>query len=152
MARYLVVAHQTAGSMELRSRVADLVRNDPDAEFVLLVPATPVGLLPALGGERRNAIEVARWRAGRARLLLENVGARVAAVRIGNYDPVVAVEEELRTGNYDAVVISTLPRGVSRWLRLELPMKVRRRFPQVQVIHVIARPESTATPPDNQSR
>jgi hypothetical protein len=69
------------------------------------------------------------------------VGARVTAVRIGSYDPLVAVEEELRAGDYSTVVISTLPRGLSRWLRLDLPGKVARRFPNVKMVHVTAQPQ-----------
>jgi hypothetical protein len=72
--------------------------------------------------------------------MLEEAGARVAAVRIGNYDPFVAVEEELHGSNYDAVVISTLPPGLSRWLRLNLPSKIARRFPQLRLIQVTAQP------------
>jgi hypothetical protein len=145
MGRYLLVAHQTADSSELRSEVVDLLHQDPGAEFVLLVPATPIGLLQAVGGEGRAALEVARSRARRARSLLEDVGARVTAARIGNYDPSVAVEEELRSGDYDTVVISTLPPGISRWLRLDLPAQVSRRFPRIRVIHVVAHAAATAT-------
>jgi hypothetical protein len=138
MAQYLLVAHQTADSPELRSQVVTLIHEDPAAEFVLLVPATPVALLQAVGGEARSAVGVARQRARRARTLLESAGARVAATRIGSYDPLVAVEDELRSGHYDAVVVSTLPPGVSRWLRMDLPARVGRRFPKVRVIHVVA--------------
>ncbi len=74
MGRYLLVAHQTADSLELRSRVVELLHEDPAAEFVLLVPATPIGLLQAVGGESRTASEVARARAGRARSLLRRRG------------------------------------------------------------------------------
>ena len=147
MARYLLVAHQTAESQELREQVTALVQEDRAAEFVLLVPATPVGLLPAVGGEGRTAVQVARWRGTRARALLEEVGARVSAVRIGSYDPLVAVEEELRAGDYSVVVISTLPRGLSRWMRLDLPRKVARRFPSVKMVHVTAQPPIAAATP-----
>jgi uncharacterized protein with GYD domain len=147
MARYLLVAHQTAESQELREQVTALVQDDRAAEFVLLVPATPVGLLPAVGGEGRTAVQLARWRGARARALLEDVGARVTAVRIGSYDPLVAVEQELRADDYSAVVISTLPRGLSRWMRLDLPRKVARRFPAVKVVHVTARPPMAAASP-----
>lgn len=105
---------------------------------MLLVPATAVGLLQTVGGEGRSAIEVARLRARRARSLLEETGARVTAARIGNYDPLVAVEEQQRGANYDALIISTLPLGVSRWLRLDLPTRVSRPFPRIRVIHVVA--------------
>jgi hypothetical protein len=144
MARYLLVAHQTAESEELRGQVLALSREDPAAEFVLLVPATPIGMLSVAGGEGRTAMQVARWRAGRARSQLEEAGARMAAVRIGSYDPLEAVEAELSGGAYEAVVISTLPPGLSRWLRTDLPRKVARRFPNVRMIHVIARPAEVA--------
>ena len=137
MGRYLLVAHQTADSAELSSRVVELLGDDPAAEFVLLV-FTPIGLLETVGGESRTPIEVARMRARHARSLLDSVGARVTAARIGSADPFVAVEEELRGGSYDVVVISTLPHGISRWLRLDLPARVSRRFPRVRVIHVVA--------------
>jgi hypothetical protein len=140
----LLVAHQTADSPELRARVLELVGEDPAAEFVLLVPATPIGLLTTVGGEQRTAVRVARSRADQGRALLGQAGARVAAARIGNYDPMVAVEEEVRGGAYEAVVISTLPPGVSRWLRQDLPAKVARRFPAIRVIHVVARPAAAS--------
>jgi hypothetical protein len=140
MARYLLVAHQTADSAELRAEVADLVHEDKAAEFVLLVPATPVSLLNAVGGEGRTAVQIARSRGARARALLEQTGARVTAVRIGSYDPMTAVEEEVRGGGYACVVVSTLPPGLSRWLRLDLPRKLARRFPQLRIVHVTAQP------------
>jgi len=145
LGRYLLVAHQTADSSELRSKVAELLRGDPAAEFVLLVPATSIGLLQAVAGESRTAIGVARLRARRARSLLESAGARVIAARIGSYDPSVAIEQELRGNSYDVVVISTLPPGVSRWLRLDLPARVARRFPRIRVIHVVARADASST-------
>ena len=63
MGRYLLVAHQTADSPELRGRVLELVRQDPAAEFVLLVPATPISVLTSVGGENRTAVGLARSRA-----------------------------------------------------------------------------------------
>ena len=85
MSRFLLVAHQTAQSLELRSQVVELLQEDPAAEFVLLVPATPIGLLQTVLGKGRSAIEVALLRARRARSRLEAIGARVTAARIGNH-------------------------------------------------------------------
>jgi len=48
MGPHLLVAHQTASSPELHSRVLRLLGDDPAAEFVLLVPATPIGPRPAV--------------------------------------------------------------------------------------------------------
>jgi hypothetical protein len=144
MARYLLVAHQTAESQELRAQVAALVQKDRAAEFVLLVPATPVSLLTGVGGEGRTAMQVARWRGARARSLLEGAGAGVTAVRIGSYDPILAIEEEVRGGGYASVIISTLPPGLSRWLRLDLPRKIARRFPELKIVHVTSQPVKAA--------
>jgi len=37
---------------------------------------------------------------------------------------------------FDAVIVSTLPPGVSRWLGLDAPTQIRRRF-GIEVIHLI---------------
>lgn len=42
MARYLVVAHRTAKSPELAAKLKELLAQDPEARFVLLVPAVPL--------------------------------------------------------------------------------------------------------------
>ena len=42
MPRYLLVAHQTASSKEVIQAVKGIVDQSPDAEFVLLVPETPL--------------------------------------------------------------------------------------------------------------
>ena len=68
MARYLVVAHQTVTSPELVKQVRVLREQDKDAEFVLLVPATPVRHLLRPRDEH-YAEATARKRAERGRAL-----------------------------------------------------------------------------------
>ncbi len=66
MAQYLMVAHQTAGSPAMVSKARQLAVEDPNAEFVLLVPATPIPhLLTWVEGESR---EVAHPDVGRRRV------------------------------------------------------------------------------------
>jgi len=137
MARYLLVAHQTAQSEELLGAARELAHEDPHAEFVLLVPATPVGRL--LVWEEGATVEVARRRAASARIRLEEAGLRVADARIGDQDPMAAIADEMHAGrHYDALVVSTLPAGASRWLRMDLISRVRRNFPRHRVVHVVA--------------
>src|SRR5262245_28615058 len=113
MARYLLVAHQTAESEELLRGAASLAGEDPEAEFVLLIPATPVGNL--LVWEEGETADIARRRAASARARLEGRGLRVVEARTGDQDPVAAIGDELQAGGrYAAIVISTLPAGVSR--------------------------------------
>ena len=40
------------------------------------------------------------------------------------HDPMDAIEEILREGDFDEVVLSTLPRSVSRWLHADLPERI----------------------------
>jgi hypothetical protein len=137
VARYLVVAHQTADSPALRGKVRELV-SEPGAEFVVLTPVRQLTTLQLMAGERRTPLAIARWRTQRTRRRLEQAGARVVSVRIGGFDPLAAIDEELRSEHYDGVIISTLPPGLSHWVRRDLPAQVAARWPQTQVIHVVA--------------
>ncbi|HYW23503.1 MAG TPA: hypothetical protein VE953_05025 [Terriglobales bacterium] len=135
MARYLLVAHQTAQSAELRAAAAGLAQQDPAAEFVLIVPATPVVNL--LVWERGETHDVALRHADAARERLEADGLRVVDARPADQDPVAAIEDELHAGGrFAAIVVSTLPAGRSRWLRMDVISRVRRSCPRHRVIHV----------------
>jgi hypothetical protein len=68
-------------------------------------------------------------------------GVHVAGTRVGAASPVDAVDNELRDNpGYAGVVISTLPKEKSRWLRMDLPRTVESRH-RLPVYHVQARPE-----------
>jgi len=135
MAKYLLVAHQTAQSDELLGAALDLARDDQHAEFVLLVPATPVASL--LVWEEGETMELARRHAAAARARLEQHGLDVVAARPADADPMAAIADELHDGHrFAAVVVSTLPAGLSRWLRMDVISRVRRNFPRHRVIHV----------------
>ena len=86
MARYLIVAHQTAGSPEPLERVKALAAADPAAEFTLLVPATPTGHL-LHNWEEGEARQLARKRAAEAMQSLGAAGVPVAAARVGSHSP-----------------------------------------------------------------
>jgi len=142
MAQYLMVAHQTAGSPELVSKARQLAVEDPNAQFVLLVPATPIPhLLTWVEGESR---EVAQRSAEAARRRMEEMGIVVSRTAVGDGSPMVAIEDELRQSRerFDAIIVSTLPSGISKWLGLDLPRKVERKF-GLPVIHVLSEGKST---------
>lgn len=137
MSRCLVVAHQTAESPELLDCLRTLAGSDPKAEFVLLVPATPV--CNTFVCDEEETARVAHNRAQAATALMQQEGLRVTAARVGDADPIEAIRDELLLADaYDTVVISTLPPGISRWLKMDVPSRASRLLPG-KVIPVIAR-------------
>ena len=136
MPRYLVLANQTAASPELTNAVREIVGKDADTEFVLLVPATPVEDL--LDWQDGDSETIAKRTAEAAQSHLAGVGAKVARTEVGDASPVKAIENELEQHQekYDGIIISTLPLQRSRWVALDQPRRIERRF-KVPVKHVV---------------
>jgi bacterioferritin len=136
MPRYLVLANQTAASPELTSVIRDIVARDADAEFVLLVPATPVEDL--LDWQEGDGETIAKRTAQAAKDHLAGVGAKVARAEVGDVSPVKAIENEIEhhQQTYDGIIISTLPLQRSRWVALDQPRRIERRF-KLPVTHVV---------------
>jgi hypothetical protein len=44
---------------------------------------------------------------------------------VGDRDPVMAVRDAMRGREVDEVIVSTLPKGVSRWLGEDVPSRLR---------------------------
>src|SRR5262249_5360246 len=135
MSKYLVVTHQTALSPDLQHTVRALVAEDSSAEFAILVPEAP-GLPLTWEGETVN---VAAQRADAAKTALEeNVRARVFRTTTGAQDPLQAITAYLHMPpGSGALIIGTLPPGISRWLKLDLVPRAERKF-GLRVIHVVA--------------
>ncbi|HEY3193877.1 MAG TPA: hypothetical protein VGK42_01420 [Candidatus Dormibacteraeota bacterium] len=139
MARYMLVANQTLQSPELRDAALQLQADDEAAELVVVVPATRV--VHGLVWDEVETKEVARSRLEAGMRHLRAEGCRVVDGLVGDEDPVLAVEDELRRRRYAGVVISTLPAGLSRWIKLDVVSRVKRRFgPGRPVVHVIGSP------------
>jgi hypothetical protein len=144
MPRYLLVANQTLGGQELRDEVRKRVAAG-DASFFVLVPNTRAAnyhVVPAAGGvvpmpalasgyggpeTDEEATEEARDRLSRMLAALTEAGVR-AEGRLGNAQPLEGIGEILAGGGFDEVIVATLPRRFSRWLRSDIPAQVERRF------------------------
>jgi hypothetical protein len=138
VARYLVVAHQTVTSPELLKVVHGLRHEDAEAQFVLLVPATPVRHLLFRKGDENDAAVTARKRGERASAVFTKQGVPLSEVRVGAADPAEAIDEEVgEHPGYAGFVISTLPAEKSRWLRLDLPRTVQEKY-GLPVHHVVS--------------
>ena len=143
MARYLVITHQTAESFELAEALQRRAKEDPSAEFTLLVPITYAGFLvmPAEGDDQR-VVARARRVGESAAATLRDVGVNVDRVLVGDELPIIAMEEELldHGGEYKEIIFCTLPEMLSRWIKLGQLRQAEARF-GLPVTHVVGMPE-----------
>jgi hypothetical protein len=134
MANVLVVANRTAESPELLDALKGRAARG-DVVFSLLVPATPHGVAWAAdmhsGGDEADQ----HMHAAVERMRAE--GLTIDGGKVGDPDPVAAVQDEVNFGSYDEIVVSTLPGGISKWLKLDLPHRVERAT-GLPVTHVTA--------------
>ena len=121
-ARVLVVAHRTAATPALLEAVRERAARGP-ATFTLLVPKPVHGLDRLADPEDVSDTEAESTLELALPLLADAAGAPVEGV-IGAADPLAAIEDAVNTDGYDEVIVSTLPRRVSRWLHVDLPRKV----------------------------
>ncbi len=147
-ARILVVANRTADSPELIAALRRRAAQSP-AAFTLLVPAVPRGLAWAADMKAGGPEALPRAEIGTSRM--RDAGLDLDATIVGDPDPVAAVGDALRSREFDEVIVSTLPRGVSRWLRLSLPHRLE-RMTDVPVLHVTANPRPARRRPQPQPR
>jgi hypothetical protein len=121
-ARVLVVANRTAESPELLDALRARTVQGP-CEFTLLVPSTPHGLawaadMHAGGAEAEHHREAFVEE-------LRREGLDVAGAKVGDPDPLAAIQDECNFNEYDELIVSTLPLRVSRWLKVDLPRKAK---------------------------
>jgi hypothetical protein len=140
-ARVLVVANRTAESPELLEALKKRA-GEGDCVFTLLVPATPHGIAWAAdmfaGGEEAEEHRQAFVQELRAE------GLDVKEAKIGDPDPLAALQDECNFNEYDEVIVSTLPLHISKWLRVDLPRKAKAAT-GLPVTHVVAS-ETKAAP------
>jgi hypothetical protein len=141
MRRYLVVANQTLAAEPLVSRVRELACAAPSS-FHVVVPATPPRDHVWTEGEARAT---ARSRLDAALARFAQLGTEVEG-EVGDANPMLAIGDALRDhGPFDEIVISTLPKGLSKWLKLDLPHRVEAAF-GLRVTHVVEEPAAGHAP------
>lgn len=130
-----MVANRTADSIELIAALRERAGREPTS-FTLLVPAVPHGL--AWAADMKAGWSEAVARAERAATHLRRARLELEEVIVGDPDPYAAVGDALHSREFDEIVVSVLPRRVSRWLALGLPARLRRTV-DLPVTQVTAR-------------
>lgn len=131
--KVLVVANRTAESEELREALMRRA-GEGQVSFTLLVPATPHGV--AWAADMHSGSGEADEHMRRAVERLRAAGLDVEG-KVGDPDPVAAVEDAVNFESFDAAIVSTLPTHLSKWLKLDLPHRVERAT-GLPVTHIVA--------------
>ncbi len=118
MRHVLVAANETLIGAQLTARVHNLNQAEP-LDLQLVVPATG-------GDDDGLARATSNLAAGIE--VFEKLGIAVSG-RVGQSDPMAAVSYSLaKNPAINLVIVSTLPLGVSRWVAMDLPHRISRRF------------------------
>lgn len=119
--RILVVANRTAATPTLLEEVKRRAQHGLTS-FALLIPDAP-------------SKEHADWTLELALPLLERAaGSPVQGLTAEGDDAIDAIRSVVQSGQFDEIIVSTLPKRVSRWLRRDLPSQVRQLGLPVAVV------------------
>ena len=108
--RVLIVANRTASTFRLVEAVRDRAGAGP-CEFALLIPDVT---------DRKQA----DWTMETAQRVLRPAAGGTVEGLVGGADPFESVQEAVRQGAFDEIMVSTLPRRMSKWLRRDLIRRV----------------------------
>jgi hypothetical protein len=125
--RTLIVANLTASTPILLQEVERRADEEPTT-FSLLIPSA-------------DSKKTTDWTLQTAANLLGKAAGAPVEGKVGGADAFESVRQALAEGSYDDVIISTLPKRASEWLRKDLPTRVEELGVPVTVI----------TPPDEPS-
>ena len=120
--RVLIVARQTATSVELQQAVAERI-NDGVCDFTLLVPAEVHGLHRVVDPEE-HGVEEAERTIATAVPLLSRAARREVHGMVGSHDPLAATADAINLHGFDEAIVSMLQPRLSRWLHLDLARKI----------------------------
>jgi hypothetical protein len=142
--RYLIVANQTLGGEQLTAKITECMDAGP-CRFYLVAPVTNTeaserwaasgldgGVIP---GAYRIARTLAAGRLQQELARLREAGAD-ADGEVADPHPIDTIRKLASREEIDEIIVSTLPRRLSRWMAMDLPHRVRRatKLPVTQVI------------------
>ncbi len=141
--RILVVANETVGGRALLSEIQNRCKGR--ASEILVVTPALTSAVKAWLSDTDQATEAARKRLESSVRAIEGVGLR-ARGDVGDSDPVVAIEDALRSFPADELLISTHPPDRSRWLERGVVERAREEV-DLPVTHIVVDLEAEAAVP-----
>jgi hypothetical protein len=140
--RVLVVANETVGGEELLSVMSTLALTEK-TQFHVVCPALN-SRLKTYTSDEDPARDAAQQRLDVTLARLGSVGIEATGA-VGDGDPLLAIDDAVRTYGPGEIVISTHPPGRSNWLEKGVVDAVRARY-DVPVTHVVVDLEHAAPP------
>ena len=138
-AQVLVVAHRTAATPALLEAIRARAAHGA-ASFHLLVP-NPAQHAEITDAERHRHHEDGAHVLELALPLIEQAAGRPTEGSVSvRHDPFDAIEEIVHDGDFHEIIISTLPKHVSRWLHANLPHRVEHLGLPVTTVTAAGRP------------
>lgn len=134
MHRILVVANETLEAQHLLEEVGRRIEAAGGADRCavhLVVPVAHGRGAWTEGGARAEA----QARLDDALVLFKELHVEVSG-EIGDVSPARAVSDAFLVRPFDEIVVSTLPPGISRWLKQDAVSRIRRDHPGTPVTHV----------------
>jgi hypothetical protein len=122
--RYLVVGNRTLSDDALLGHIRELAAAGP-THFHLVVPA-----IDSQGNAHHRDAQGDQLAELRARHAVDMLAAEgiIVEAEVGDPDPVKAVGAALGHEPADEIVVSVLPKGVSRWLEVDLPRSLEHHY------------------------
>ena len=142
MRRYLIMANQTLGGDQLTAKLTECMSAGP-CRFYLVAPVTQTeasdrwasgGLEGVVPGAYKIARALAEGRLQHELARLRDAGAE-ADGEVVDPTPIDAIRKLASREEVDEIIVSTLPRRLSRWMAMDLPHRVRRAT-KLPVTHI----------------
>lgn len=131
---YLVVAHRTLVGEHLLEHVRGLADSE-ETRFHLVVPVRHPTGHAWTDGEIEG---IARQKLEEGLYAFRASGLDVSG-EVGDENPVYATSTAMRNIGFDCdgIIVSTLPTGVSHWLRIDVVSRMRREF-DLPITHLLS--------------
>jgi hypothetical protein len=110
------------------------------ATFHLVVPQRPHGI-HKLVDPQDDGFEAANAVLTEALPMLTAAAGGEVTGSVGDAEPLMAIHDAVNLGAFNEIIISTLPRRISKWLRLDLVSKARGLGLPVTHVEALQAPE-----------